>query len=108
MVNRRQFVRIMGIGGAMALAAACGTTAPPAGAPTTAPAAPKPTAGAQAGAATPTAAAQAGGAAQATAKPAATAAAQTVPAGQAGTGGGNLPQVVLDPARIPKQFKESP
>jgi peptide/nickel transport system substrate-binding protein len=45
---------------------------------------------------------------QAAAKPAAPAATQPAAAKPATTGSGNLPQVVLDPARMPKQFKEAP
>src|SRR6266536_1456168 len=88
MVSRRDFVRLIGIGGVAALAAACGPAAPPVAAPTAAPAAPKPTE-----AATP--------AATAAAKPAAGA----TPAAAAS---GKLPQVITDPAKMPKQFKESP
>ncbi|HMF12358.1 MAG TPA: ABC transporter substrate-binding protein [Gemmataceae bacterium] len=83
MASRRQFVRLIGIGGVAALAAACGQPTPPTTAPTAAPppAAQKP-------AETP--------------KPA-EAAATTAPAAS-----GNLPQVITDPARTPKQFKEAP
>jgi peptide/nickel transport system substrate-binding protein len=108
MVSRRQFVRVIGIAGAAALAAACGTATPPAAAPTSAPAAPKPTTGAPVAA---TSAPAAAATAPAAAKPAAAAAqATTQPAAQTGAAAGssNLPQIILDPAKTPKQFKESP
>ncbi len=97
MVRRRDFVKLIGIGGAAALAAACGPGAPQAVAPTTAPAAAKPTEAAK------PAAPAATQAAPAAAAPAPTQAAAAAPAAS-----GNVPQVITDPAKMPKQFKESP
>jgi peptide/nickel transport system substrate-binding protein len=91
MVSRRDFVRIIGIGGAAALAAACGPAVAPPAAPTTAPAAaPK---------------------AAETTKPAAPAATQAAPAATqpaAAAASGRLPEVITDPSKMPKQFKEAP
>jgi peptide/nickel transport system substrate-binding protein len=92
MLSRRNLIRLIGISGATALAIACGPAAPPAGAPTAAPAAQKPAAPTQGQAAAPTTAA----------KPAA-AATTSAPAAS-----GNLPQVILDPAKTPKKFTEAP
>jgi peptide/nickel transport system substrate-binding protein len=92
MPNRRRFVQLIGLGGAAALLAACGQPVPPTAKPTTAPAAPQnppaPTSPPAAGATTVPAAA-----------------ATTAPAAAAST---NLPQVITDPAKTPKQFKEAP
>jgi len=87
MVSRRQFVRLIGIGGVAALAAACGQPAPPITAPTAAPpaAAQKPADTPQPAAAT------------------ATTSTTTAPAAS-----GNLPQVITDASRTPKQLKEAP
>jgi peptide/nickel transport system substrate-binding protein len=90
MLNRREFVRILGISGAAALVAACAPQTPPAASPPTAPPAAAPT--------------TTGGAASA---PTA-AAAPAVAADQPSPAGGNLPQVITDPTRMPKQFKEAP
>src|ERR1051326_3260618 len=57
MLSRRDFVRLIGIGGATAPAVACGPAAPPTGAPTAASAAQKPAAAAPTQAAAPTTAA---------------------------------------------------
>ena len=95
MLTRRVFVRIFGIGGGAALLAACGPQVPSPAAPTTAPAAPKQPAPTTAPAAPTTAAA--------TPQPAA--AATTAPQAAAS---GNLPLVITDPAKTPKQFKEAP
>src|SRR3989442_10462884 len=88
MVSRRQFVRLIGIGGVAALAAACGQPAPPITAPTAAP-----PAAAQKPADTPQPAVAA----------TATTSTTTAPAPN-----GNLPQVITDSSRAPKQFKEAP
>jgi peptide/nickel transport system substrate-binding protein len=87
MQNRRTFIRVFGLSGAAALLAACGQTAPPATPPTTAPAA------------------TAKPAAAPTTAPAAAAAA-TAPATAAPSA--SLPQIITDPAKTPKQFKEAP
>lgn len=95
MVSRREFLRMTGLGGVAALAAACGPAAPPATGPTPAP---QPT---QAPVAAPT---------QAPAAPAPTSAApQAAPTSAANpASSGRLPQVITDPAKMPKQFKEAP
>jgi peptide/nickel transport system substrate-binding protein len=96
MVSRRDFVRLIGIGGVAALAAACGPAAVPPAGPT--PAAPPKPADAPKPATQPAPA-------QPTTAPAA--AATQAPAAAAPPSG-KLPQVILDPARMPKQFKEAP
>jgi anaerobic selenocysteine-containing dehydrogenase len=83
MLSRRQFVRISSLAGAAALLAACGQPVPPTAPATTAPAPQKP-------------------AEPATKPTAATASAPTA----APAASGNLPQVILDPAKLPKQFKD--
>ena len=88
MVSRRQFVRLIGIGGVAALAAACGQPAPPITAPTAAP-----PAAAQKPADTPQPAVAATATTSTTTAPAAS---------------GNLPQVITDASRTPKQLKEAP
>jgi peptide/nickel transport system substrate-binding protein len=90
MLSRRSFVRVFGLTGAAALLAACGQPAPP-----TAPATTPPTA-APAAAQKPAAT---------TSAPAAAAAPTTAPAA---AGSANLPQIITDPAKMPKQFKEAP
>ncbi|HZQ98537.1 MAG TPA: ABC transporter substrate-binding protein [Chloroflexota bacterium] len=113
--SRRTFLGTVGIASAGALLAACTSPAAPTPAPaaTTAPAA----GGAPAPAATTAPAATSAPAAAAT-KPAAAAttapaaatkpAAAAAPAAQAPATGGNLPEVITDPAKMPKQFKEAP
>jgi peptide/nickel transport system substrate-binding protein len=89
MQSRRTFIRVIGLSGAAALLAACGPSAPPATPPTTAPAAP------------------AQPASVATTAPAAGPTAQAAPAAAAAPST-NLPQIITDPAKTPKQFKEAP
>jgi ABC-type transport system substrate-binding protein len=97
MLSRRQFVWVFGGAGAAIAFAACGP-----GAPTTPTPAPAKPAESKPAAAAPT---TAPAAAAPTTAPAAAAAPTTAPAAAAS---GKLPEVVLDPARMPKQFKEAP
>src|SRR5262245_41806833 len=109
MLSRRQFVWMFGGAGAAIALSACGPGPPAAQAPTQAPAQP-----AAAPTTAPAAAAPAAATAPAAAAPAATtapaaAAATTKPAAAAAGGTStNLPEVILDAAKMPKSFKEAP